>query len=477
MDLGSLESRFDKEIRKIRLQNPTFKDDDAFVFWFVNSWLDDEEKSEKSLTGKSNDKGVDALWIDPTNSSVNIVQGKFRKSWGKKNEKRTDLFELFDIVSIFWNPDLQKSFFKTLDSQIQRKLKIAIDLVTNKKFSIKLYYVTSGKVGKGLKNEVYDKTKVTPGSPEYLIYDHNQLMKTYEDWLEGAAPGIPEVELPIDFGNNSQNQGVLFKRDIRSNIESWIISMSTQDVSDIVENAGIQLFARNIRGFLGEKTKINEAILRTIEEEPENFWYYNNGITMVCNSAEKIDSGRKSVLNVTYPQIINGQQTAKTLTIKSSPKAQVLVKVIKIPREGQTEYFTLVNNIVKSTNWQNKIDYVDLASNDHIQIDLQKSFRSLRYLYRRKNQTKSEARDSAGFRVVDTFDKSHLAKCVIACIEDPSINRMGVNSLFDPSKPFYDRIFHTSDPDFYLSCYFLEKFIKYHHYTVPKNIITRIQNG
>ncbi len=94
---------------------------------------------------------------------------------------------------------------------------------------------------------------------------------------------------------------------------------------------------------------------------------------------------------------------------------------------------------------------MDLASNDDIQIELQKSFKNLRYLYRRKNQSKSEARKTVEFKVHGTFDKKELAKCVVACIVDPYLNRKGVNLFFDPEKPYYDRIFHTYDPDFYLS--------------------------
>lgn len=31
-------------------------------------------------------------------------------------------------------------------------------------------------------------------------------------------------------------------------------------------------------------TEVNDEVKRTIEEQPENFWYYNNGITIVAES-------------------------------------------------------------------------------------------------------------------------------------------------------------------------------------------------
>jgi AIPR protein len=61
--------------------------------------------------------------------------------------------------------------------------------------------------------------------------------------------------------------------------------MNAHCVADMYSTAGIRLFARNVRGFLGAKKQVNKGMSETIEEEPWNFWYYNNGITIVCDCA------------------------------------------------------------------------------------------------------------------------------------------------------------------------------------------------
>ena len=49
---------------------------------------------------------------------------------------------------------------------------------------------------------------------------------------------------------------------------------------------GKLLFAKNLRYFRGD-TPINESIEKTLVETRHNFWYFNNGITMLCNSVAK----------------------------------------------------------------------------------------------------------------------------------------------------------------------------------------------
>jgi len=43
--------------------------------------------------------------------------------------------------------------------------------------------------------------------------------------------------------------------------------------------------------------------------DAEHFWYFNNGITVVCNAARKTAEHGTAVLRVSNPQVINGQQT------------------------------------------------------------------------------------------------------------------------------------------------------------------------
>jgi len=62
---------------------------------------------------------------------------------------------------------------------------------------------------------------------------------------------------------------------------------------DWYQKFNLNLFSPNIRSFLGQ-TEINQSIRTTIQEEPEKFWYYNNGITVLAHDINKKPLGGNS---------------------------------------------------------------------------------------------------------------------------------------------------------------------------------------
>ncbi len=70
-------------------------------------------------------------------------------------------------------------------------------------------------------------------------------------------------------------------------------------------------FEENIREYLG-KSSINKKIIDTLRDENQrkNFFYYNNGITIICDSSEKVKANVRLLIN---PQIVNGCQTVPTI--------------------------------------------------------------------------------------------------------------------------------------------------------------------
>ena len=47
------------------------------------------------------------------------------------------------------------------------------------------------------------------------------------------------------------------------------------------------LFSANLRGYLGSRrsdSNINHGIKKSVEDEPKDFWVYNNGLTALVNN-------------------------------------------------------------------------------------------------------------------------------------------------------------------------------------------------
>jgi hypothetical protein len=128
-------------------------------------------------------------------------------------------------------------------------------------------------------------------------------------------------------------------------------------------------------------------------------------------------------------------------------------------RSGAIAFDDLLGQIVKGTNWQNKIERSDLVANDPLQVKLEREFRKRGYVYLRKRQTKGEVRRLYRVKRRHIIKKEVLAQAVAATVTDPAVVREGKEKLFDPS--IYHMVFPNADPDFYLPRYVLLREIGY----------------
>lgn len=448
------------EIRSIgkRLR---LKDDGAFIFWFINSHIVDREQIIKeSLTGKEGgqggEKNIDAIYIDYKAEQVNIIQGKFHTTEGKR-EKRNDVLSFTELAyKVGEKKSTLGKFLHELDPIVKRKFEEAVKIIKEKKFKLNLFYVTTGECSKTILDEAKEKIRYAPVNAEVFIKTYNQVMSLYRRYVEDIVPSIPDMTLTIASEGPIQHNGFIRRMDPEKKIESWVLTVSGHDIGRMYEIAGRKIFAKNIRGYLGENTDINKSMKYTIEKEPHNFWYFNNGVTVVCDDVRGEMKGIGDKLIIEGAQIINGQQTTIMLNSTNSKRTNIIVKIIKVPREFENngEYDNLINSIVRATNWQNVIKQSDLVSNDYIQVYLEREFRKAGYQYIRKRMSKREARIEFG-QGYHQFKKDELAQAVAATIFDPVVVRKGKEGLFED--PYYNSIFRSHEIHFYLSRYWMMK--------------------
>lgn len=445
------------EISQIKKRNVKLKDDSAFVLWFLQAFLvDSEYLAKQTLTGDTSDKNIDAIFIDDKAKQVNIVQGKFRESHDH-GESRNDVLTFADLGLLPWESKSGlNAFYAELDPLVRQKLEEAVHSVHSNNYKLKLFYVTTGKCSETIIREAKERVRQAEGPADIFVFNYDQVMVLFKDYLADAAPPVHTLVLRIVSEGPIQHEGVIRRYDPERKTESWVFTASGKDIAGMYATEGMRLFARNIRGWLGS-TDINDSMGDTIEEEPHNFWYYNNGITMVCNDARRELQEGEDVLIIEGAQVINGQQTTRTLNNHSdgAKDTNVLVKVIRIPRTpgDDEEYDSLVNSIVRATNWQNYISPSDLVSNDYIQVFLQKELRKKGYQYIRKKMTKSEAKTLFGSLGFIQIDKKEMAQAVAACLFDPAVVRKGKEGLFED--PYYKSIFGSHTLSYYLPKYWL----------------------
>lgn len=455
-----------REIADYRERYPKLGDDELFVLWFLRAFVtDDESQAVKALCGGGRDKGVDAVFIDDAARIVFIVQGKYRQKVGGKGEHRTDVTS-FSQLAVDLGAAEKEGFSRltrNLSPEVQGKLEQARDRVRKRGYSLHLYYVTLGRCSKNLLDEAARIARSSDISASFELLDGKRILLLLADYLDGVAPPVPSLDLEIESGGGVRTGGVFNRYDGKTDIESWVFAMTDVAIGALFARAGTRLFARNVRGFLGS-TEINRGMEATLEKEPEFFWYYNNGITIVCDDARQESSRGRNILRVTNPQVINGQQTTRTLSnnTRRGPRASALVRVIRVPREPGVRtgrFDTLVSRIVGATNWQNAIRPSDLMSNDRRQIEIERQFRKLNYQYMRKRMTKGEVRRAAGVRHLRLVKKEEIAQAVAATELDPSVVREGKERLFE--ERWYGQVFPTAEPNFYLSRYRLLRLVSW----------------
>jgi hypothetical protein len=407
---------------------------------------------------------MDAVLIDDHLHVISIVQGKYRQHLGASSEKRADIQAFAQLALTLTDPSSRRftEFLAQCEPFTADLLRKARPKLLAQGYRLKLYFATTWRVSPTALRDAKNVTRQAAYDTSVDIVAGNRLMTVLRDYLDGAAPPIPSIDLELESGSSVKVNGILKRFDKGAGIESWVFSMRAPSLAAIYEEYGARLFARNIRGFLGEDRPVNKGMIHTLSKQPRNFFYYNNGITIVCDKAEMTSSRGRDVLIVHNPQVINGQQTTRMLaahSTRSSP-ASVLVKVIQVPREEAltgAHFETLVARIVACTNWQTEVSAADLRSNDRVQIDLERDLRKLGYGYLRKRQTKAEARRRFGGKRLHLIKKEDFAQAVAGCELDPVVPRSGKDNLFE--EDLYDLVFPNSDPHYFLPRYWLFRLV------------------
>lgn len=145
----------------------------------------------------------------------------------------------------------------------------------------------------------------------------------------------------------------------------------------------------NVRDYLGN-TKFNKQIVNTIKDDYNNFFIYNNGLTITAENITSELKYRNSVVSLILEnfQVVNGGQTLRAIyTYKNLKKsdlnnlndASILVRLLDT--NGSTD---LTSKISEYTNSQNPIKAMDLRSLDEIQLKIQKHLHLEKIYYARK---------------------------------------------------------------------------------------------
>ena len=219
-----------------------------------------------------------------------------------------------------------------------------------------------------------------------------------------------------------------------------------------------QLYEKNVRQFLGNRRKINKGIATTLNENPEKFGLYNNGITIVVSNYSR--SPVDQTVNMNDPYVVNGCQTTRTIwqvldskfnaggtgqddnveTWKESVRRGGVVT--KIVRSDEAE----IMNITRFTNSQNSVrerDFIALnigfqnwaatmASKHRIFLEIQRGGIDARKAYEKQHPDQDKFTDYVNaFDLIKVYGSGWLSVPGLA---------FSKNAPFLPKGSVYERI-------------------------------------
>lgn len=241
-----------------------------------------------------------------------------------------------------------------INTRWEKISRVRLYLLTNKKLSARVEGKKASSIdGREIVYNVWDITRfgnlVSSGRErERLIIDFNELPGGSLRALLASKP-------------NDRNQ-------------VYLAAVPGLDLAYIYDRWGTRLLEQNVRVFLQARSNVNKGIKRTLENEPELFFSFNNGITATAEAitTEITDEGLV-ITGLENLQIVNGGQT--TASVYAAFKAKhdlsrvyVQMKLSIVSPEAAKE---LVPRISEYANSQNKVSAADFFANHpfHVRIE------------------------------------------------------------------------------------------------------------
>ena len=361
------------------------KDEWAFNFWVLDNLFSIDEDIIEDNIVDYNDKGIDCFVWHEEEQDLYLIQNKFYS-------------ENVNPTADYINNDFLTRAIGALEKGTYTRSQTLQDIFNkfsgNEDFSIHFYiYVTNNTC----KTQPVIES-IAKFNEKYASKKYDAKMFSLDDIKELYYQEPITGKKKFEFTIKTINKGTLLNVD--NDAYRMTLALDAKYVLTPVtviykmyneaKKQGYPLFDANIRDYLGANGAVNKKIMTTLKDpnDRNNFFFYNNGITMIVNEMTKDEYSVQEnmrVFDVINPQIVNGCQTVSTIyetlngwtqsTLDSDfSNSYVMVKILKIPANDDN-LKELYRNIVTYNNSQNSINEKNFtAIKDvfkHVQTELE----------------------------------------------------------------------------------------------------------
>jgi len=403
-----------------------------FLHWVLTRVYEaTEDDAADAIVDGANDLGIDAyLPVDFSDNKIRLFQSKYGTSHSMEA-----IAKFKEDVKRLLQSDVTK---------MRPELAHLVTKIRDKNLKVECCYVTDQEVE--YENEEY-----------FEIIDIEEIIQRLWSRIKKPAAGKKStIKLEKMLGHENTILGILKLREL----------------TEFISKNRDYVFESNIRQWMQFKTTVNKGIRETLQNAPDKFFYYNNGITIVVSNFEEI--GNNSIL-LHAPQIVNGAQTSNSIVDRAKRThnldGSITVTIIRADDEEDQ------NNITKYRNSQNSVRGKDLVSLMDFHKSIKSQLQNSGYFYEIQagsfdSKTKSQQSELKGDVIYnkylpDNHKKVIVAKdaiqALVAGIEQRPTESYSSPAQFLPRGSKYDDVFNEKLEDEYrllLYPYLVKEFAK-----------------
>ena len=389
-----------------------------FLHWVLTRVYEaTEDDAADAIVDGANDLGIDAyLPVDFSDNKIRLFQSKYGTSHS------------MEAITKF-KEDV-KRLLKSDVTKMRPELAHLVTKIRDKNLKVECCYVTDQEVE--YENEEY-----------FEIIDIEEIIQRLWSRIKKPAAGKKStIKLEKMLGHENTILGILKLREL----------------TEFISKNRDYVFESNIRQWMQFKTTVNKGIRETLQNVPDKFFYYNNGITIVVSNFEEI--GNNSIL-LHAPQIVNGAQTSNSIVDRAKRThnldGSITVTIIRADDEEDQ------NNITKYRNSQNSVRGKDLVSLMDFHKSIKSQLQNSGYFYEIQagsfdSKTKSQQSELKGDVIYNKYLPDNNKKVIVAKdaiqalvagIEQRPTESYSSPAQFLPRGSKYDDVFNEKLEDEY----------------------------
>ena len=319
-----------------------------------------------SIEGKdsANRWRLDAYEIDEETRHINLFISVFDDASKPANLTATDLKSFISKLKKFLDVVLEKDTWVTFEPGSE--IWSAADEIKSFWPNVRAinYYIIS--------NKPLSKVIGDISAPDYRDYPATIHIWDLSRFYNLELSGREREEMRVDLSHSPLP--CLVTSESTDEMISLLAVISGPVLFELYDKWRARLLEQNVRTYLSNRGNINKGIRRTIKENPEYFFAYNNGLTTTAEEIVFTDKTNSAIKEIKNFQIVNGGQTTSSIyaaVLKDKVDVTDVSVQMKLTVVKPENVERLVPKIAEYANSQNKVSAADLFSNHpyHVRVE------------------------------------------------------------------------------------------------------------